>query len=589
MSDVGAERRGGSRGGRSTFAEPAADGVPAATPTVPGPSSRPGGAARVEVLRLDLVERRVRQVDVLVATAPATPRAAAGPDGAAWLAEVAALALEDLGDHDRARLLEARAGVGSLLTGRGPSPVAVGVHDDAVRAATLYERSRDVPAAAATHAFAAVAAARAGDVGKALDAAVHALVAFGSLPDGERDPAGEARMADLLGTLCRQLFDHDRALQFFEFASRALGVDGDRARRSRALRSMAEVLLEQVRLDGAGTATPGSASRSELLDRAEHLGRVLLARGEPDALRRVDARRLVAAVLLERGRPEEAWPLLEEATTAAEGTTGADEPALRAARGRCLQHLGRPADALPELDAALTGTVAAGDATGSLPLLRLRSTVREEAGDLAGALDDARHYADAVWSRHERQVGGFMDQVWTRAGLEGQRRDLEARAQDLARLTEQDPLTGLANRRAMERFCAALPPLEAVCVVLLDVDHFKGVNDRFGHAVGDEVLREVAGVLARSVRAVDRAARWGGEEFLLVLPGGPEGLGTEAADRVRRRVAEHGWGRQAPGLRVTVSAGVACGSAGEVPAVLRRADEALYAAKRQGRDRVVTV
>jgi diguanylate cyclase (GGDEF)-like protein len=158
----------------------------------------------------------------------------------------------------------------------------------------------------------------------------------------------------------------------------------------------------------------------------------------------------------------------------------------------------------------------------------------------------------------------------------------------LLRFAEQDSLTNLANRRAMSRFCATLRPTEQICLVLVDVDHFKDVNDRHGHLVGDIVLREVAAVLSGSVRAMDRVARWGGEEFLIALPGGSAVLGAEAATRLRLRVEQHSWSQHAPGLRLTVSAGVSAGPAGEFETVLSRADAAVYAAKRAGRNRVIT-
>jgi diguanylate cyclase (GGDEF)-like protein len=181
-----------------------------------------------------------------------------------------------------------------------------------------------------------------------------------------------------------------------------------------------------------------------------------------------------------------------------------------------------------------------------------------------------------------------MDQLWSWAGAEGERRDLEAQARDLLRSAEQDPLTGLANRRALERSCAQLRPGAQVCLVLVDVDHFKEVNDRYGHAVGDAVLRETAALLTRSVRSMDVVARWGGEEFLIALPGGNAKLGSEAAARVCRRVRAHAWSTLVPGLRLTVSAGVAAGPASELESVLQRADDALYGAKQAGRDRAVT-
>ncbi len=440
-------------------------------------------------------------------------------------------------------------------------------------------RVGDAVPAARSFAAAATIAVRAGDVGAALDAAVQALVAFGTLADGAPDPAGEAGLAELLGGLCREFFDYDRALQFYELAARLGG-----GRHSSAARHIVEVLALQL-----DALRPGDTDeRGPLLERAERLAAILLEDGQPEAVRTVDGPRLAAVLRCERGRPQDAWPLLEAASRACPGPPPrGDVAALHAARGRCLQALGRPVEAVAEYDAALTAFAADGDLAGRMAVLRRRSLAREEAGDLPGAVADARSLAEHAWARHQRQAGGFMDQVWSRAGVEGERRDLEARTRDLLRSAEQDPLTGLANRRGMGRFCAALAPTEQLCVVLVDVDHFKDVNDRFGHGVGDGVLREVGALLSSSVRSLDRVARWGGEEFLLVLPGGSSTLGAEAADRLRRLVEQHAWSVHAPGLRLTVSAGVAAGPAGEVDAVLQRADAAMYAAKRGGRNTVV--
>jgi diguanylate cyclase (GGDEF)-like protein len=290
--------------------------------------------------------------------------------------------------------------------------------------------------------------------------------------------------------------------------------------------------------------------------------------------------RLLAAGECERGRCAQGLELLA-------GVAGRD-PALLLTRARCRQGVGDDAGALGDLDAVVTACAAEGDLARHVEALQLRSRVRQEMGEFAGALADARLLGDLVWQRHRRQVGGFMDQVWSRAGVEGQRRDLEARARVLLRFAEQDALTGLANRRSIEQFCASLRTTEQVCLVLVDVDHFKAVNDRHGHLVGDVVLREVAAVLSGSVRSVDRVARWGGEEFLVALPGGNAVLGAEAAARLRRRIEDHAWSGHAAGLKLTVSAGVSAGPAGEFGTVLARADAALYAAKGAGRNRVVS-
>lgn len=156
----------------------------------------------------------------------------------------------------------------------------------------------------------------------------------------------------------------------------------------------------------------------------------------------------------------------------------------------------------------------------------------------------------------------------------------------------RDALTGLANRRAAQarldieraRFERGGTPLS---VLMLDLDRFKSVNDRWGHALGDRVLQGVATAIAAELRACDVGSRFGGEEFVVVLPDTPLEDALRAAERIRRRVAalETDTGDDAP-LHVTVSIGVAQLQAGEgIDGMLARADAALYRAKSEGRDR----
>jgi two-component system cell cycle response regulator len=127
---------------------------------------------------------------------------------------------------------------------------------------------------------------------------------------------------------------------------------------------------------------------------------------------------------------------------------------------------------------------------------------------------------------------------------------------------------------------------------MLDIDHFKRVNDTYGHASGDEVLRQVAGLISHNLREFDLTARIGGEEFVVVMPDTPIAAAQMVADRMRKMVAEtdmrlRGAATTSP-QRVTVSIGVATlvdGEGGDE--LLRRADEALYAAKNAGRNRIM--
>jgi diguanylate cyclase (GGDEF)-like protein len=151
-----------------------------------------------------------------------------------------------------------------------------------------------------------------------------------------------------------------------------------------------------------------------------------------------------------------------------------------------------------------------------------------------------------------------------------------------------DALTGLLNRRALfDRFGAAPLPVPTA-VLLCDLDHFKSVNDRHGHAAGDDVLRQFAATVRKAVRASDAAARQGGEEFAIIMPGSTAGQAAAVAERIRTEFAGHHLETLAGALTATVSIGVAsCEEQAEgLESLLGRADAALYVAKRDGRNRV---
>ena len=158
----------------------------------------------------------------------------------------------------------------------------------------------------------------------------------------------------------------------------------------------------------------------------------------------------------------------------------------------------------------------------------------------------------------------------------------------LSRLAQLDVLTGAFNRRGLELVLPEADAADPVTLVMADLDHFKSVNDRFGHPAGDEVLKRVARLLSDGLRAQDAVIRMGGEEFLVVLPGIDVHQGARIAERTRALVEEAVLNLSAGELKITISVGVAQKKPDESrDAAVARADAALYRAKAAGRNRVM--
>jgi diguanylate cyclase (GGDEF)-like protein len=178
-----------------------------------------------------------------------------------------------------------------------------------------------------------------------------------------------------------------------------------------------------------------------------------------------------------------------------------------------------------------------------------------------------------------------------RARLTDQKTELERALEMNRHLATCDSLTGLPNRRAMVALLANERRQERrggpMVLAILDIDRFKLINDTFGHQVGDAVLQRFSELARMELRTGDVLARWGGEEFLLMMPGTRRESARVAVDRMRVRIAEGGFVGVADGLSVSFSAGITeCADEEPYTIAIERADQALYQAKNSGRNRI---
>ena len=207
-------------------------------------------------------------------------------------------------------------------------------------------------------------------------------------------------------------------------------------------------------------------------------------------------------------------------------------------------------------------------------------------GELAGI---ARHMQDPDSAARIRNVRSwYFEAAQLKRALLMGLASIHHKIRDLRRETTTDTLTGLLNRRGLDEALAMLQADESpVALMVLDIDHFKGINDRYGHTAGDRALQALATLMSEGSRSGDTLARSGGEEFVILMPGASLAAAVSAAERLRQRLAA----QPAPGAissPITASVGVARfpDHGATLDAVFQRADQALYYAKNHGRNTV---
>ncbi|MBN8489753.1 MAG: GGDEF domain-containing protein [Burkholderiales bacterium] len=322
--------------------------------------------------------------------------------------------------------------------------------------------------------------------------------------------------------------------------------------------------------------------------------------GEP--FHRVFIEGNLGEALLHLRRADEAYPLLDRALAAAEqGGHLAQVWRIRCTLAEGDLQQGRAQRVLERLQPMATQSLDQVPAATQIRLHHAMYRASRSLGDTATALRHHEAGERLLRRRMAQQLRAQSALMVTRteaelSRLQAERARLEvqierARAAELAMRASQDALTGLGNRRYLDEHLPRLLRQAAqqhteLALVLIDIDHFKTINDRFGHRVGDRVLVELAQRLRQGTRSADLIARIGGEEFLIALPETDLHRATEVCERLREQVEHTDWHAHQSGLTVTVSVGLAMAPPHDMATLFDQADRALYRAKQAGRNRV---
>jgi diguanylate cyclase (GGDEF)-like protein len=391
-----------------------------------------------------------------------------------------------------------------------------------------------------------------------------------------------------IGNTCLIMGDAERALGYFRRSVKEARTLAERSGQDRIVEgtALANVGRALTTLDRPDEALP---YLRESID--------LFAAVNMEALRIHGLVKLAGA--LEKGADyDEAEELYEEALASAgrlEGETWTYE--IHGSLASLLVARNRHDEAEPHLRQAIDG-VPAGTTVSDTPYWRRQySELLQRRGETVGALEEMRRafreLEETSKQRAETQLYRAMGRLELQR-VEHEKELYRLKSEELEELAARDALTGLFNRRWFtSRLSTEIERARryghALSVIMLDVDHFKSVNDSLGHPAGDQVLVGIADLLTQNTRGSDEVARYGGEEFAVIMPETALPEATLVCEKLRRVVAQSAWGRNDDFGPVTVSIGVSEMEEGDTPGeLLDRADSRLYLAKQRGRDRVVS-
>ena len=450
------------------------------------------------------------------------------------------------------------------------------------------------------------------------------------------DLSAQSRAEFMVGMVHRSLQQLDDARRAFRASARLARDSGDTNLWVRALNEEGNVLAMTDDLEGAlapklealhdlgDEVEPGTRFSLEndtafvysLLDRPadalphfERAWQLGLELGNRRAAAYVACN--LAGCLAALGDPASGIPWAERglAIAVADGLLPAEEHA-RAVLGELLAGTGDPAAAVVQLHRAyeLRKRILGEDSARRIAELGSRHEAERREAEIELLRRDAEiRELELLQARNQRRLmvgalvalaafvavlaAAYRFKVRANAEIRAANLELDASRRRVEELSRTDALTGLANRRSLEeRLADEARRYErsgrSFAVVLADIDLFKEVNDRFGHEAGDEVLSVVARRLRAGVRAIDLAGRWGGEEFLIVLPDTEIAGARELAEKLRRCVADQPVPLRDTELSVTLTLGLATHAGATVEGTIRRADAALYRGKHDGRNRV---